>query len=90
MISSEATAADRRLKPFGMASADTDPDRFAVAAHTTRFWKPGDRVFPGECLGIAVDSDTLVRARDGGRVSLIEYDVDREEVILIVEPAGGD
>jgi len=90
MISSEASAADRSLNPFTTAAAEAGADRFAVAAHTTRFWKPGDRVFPGECLGIAVDSDTLVRARDGGRVSLIEYDVDREEVILIVEPAGGD
>jgi hypothetical protein len=66
---------------------DQDLDRFAIAGATSRLWRPGDRVERGELLGATVDGGRPVHARGGGRVTSIEYDVDRDEVILVVEPS---
>jgi hypothetical protein len=61
-------------------------DRLAVALHTTRFWRPGDVVQPGDLVGATVDANRPVRANALGRVVSIEYDVERDELILLVQP----
>jgi hypothetical protein len=65
--------------------ADRDYDRLAVLADPKRIWRRGDRVEAGEIVGVSVDDGEKVRASVFGRVALIEYDVERDEVILLVE-----
>jgi hypothetical protein len=66
-------------------SADRDYDRLAVLADPKRIWRRGDRIEAGEVVGVAVDNGEKVQVTIFGRVALIEYDIERDEVILLVE-----
>lgn len=68
-----------------LTSADRAYDRLAILADPSRMWRRGDRIQAGEVVGVAVDDGVKVRATVFGRVALIEYDVERDEVILLVE-----
>lgn len=71
------------LPSFALGEARRE--RLAVAGATTGFWRPNERVYTGELIGFTVDDGWAVRASSNGRIVAIQYDVDRDEVILEVE-----
>ncbi len=58
---------------------------FKVAAASSRMWRPGDVIRPGDVVGIAPDG-LLMHATRAGRVRAIQYDVETDEVILAIGP----
>jgi hypothetical protein len=67
-------------------ASSEDFEVFAVAAATSRFWRPGDPVVAGEIIGTTVSRGEPVRAVAPGRIASIQYDIDRDELILLVAP----
>jgi len=61
-----------------------DDVRFTVMAASSRLWRPGDTVRPGQHLGDTMDG-VPVHAALHGRVAGIQYDIETDEVILIVQ-----
>ena len=58
----------------------------AVAANTTRLWRPGETVYRGEYIGRTVYHGDPVHASAAGRIAGIEYDIDLDELILRIAP----
>lgn len=67
-----------------------DYERFTVAASTSRFWRLGEIIQSGQLVGISVYGDGPVHAKTTVRVANIEYDIESDEVILMVEPVRGE
>ncbi|HUX86541.1 MAG TPA: hypothetical protein VMW65_06035 [Chloroflexota bacterium] len=61
-------------------------DQFAVAATTSRLWRPGDIIYSGQLIGATIYDDLPIRAQRTVRVTSIQYDIDSAAVILQVEP----
>lgn len=74
--------ADRLVWP-GIAS-QSNYVQFVVATTTTRFWQIGDDVERGQLIGRTIDGDSVFSAMDGTVVG-IQYDIDTDELILLVE-----
>jgi len=63
-----------------------DCDQFAVAATSSRLWRPGDIIHSGQLVGATVYDDLPIRAQQTVRVTSVQYDIDSAAVILQVEP----
>ena len=83
------TTTSQRINRRHDFSSFDDCDRFNVAAGTTRFWYLGDVLRPGDRIGTALDG-APVQAASSGRVAHIQYDIDKDEIILFVEPLNLD
>ncbi|HLH72892.1 MAG TPA: hypothetical protein VKX96_06385 [Chloroflexota bacterium] len=64
-----------------------DCDQFAVAATSSRLWRPGDIIYSGQVIGATIHGGFPVRSHRTVRVTKIQYDIDSAAVILQVEPA---
>ena len=57
---------------------------FKVLARTSRLWRPGEVVSPGQYIGNTING-TPVLTSTRARITGIQYDVETDEVILIVD-----
>ncbi|MGQ9677029.1 MAG: hypothetical protein ACUVX1_15315 [Chloroflexota bacterium] len=60
-------------------------DWYFLDASTSRMFRPGHLVYGGEHLGSSARDGQDIRATSAGKVIEIQYDVESDELIVVVE-----